>query len=534
MDGFFGYQTIRSAILLQLLVFGWICVDRSAANVTCGGHFAPACQDCPIVNGVDYGSGYCNGECNWESTTDECVPLTKSCGTDGLFATVCSSCPVGSCDSDDCTFHTRTQLCRDAFSDEVRTASTHLMYQVPSSVTQPAWYFQKVVPTALEDATYVMTNGFQYGYGGIQRINSNRGAVLFSIWDHCDEENDENCPAEEQADLVFCGEGVNCGDFGGEGTGRKSIRYIEGGTFPVVGEEYYFVTQAHLNEEISKMEYTGYFYDNGTWTLMSRLMVGALPRKKWWFTNMHSFLEQWTNVDTTKDRAAMYGPCFVADTDGTSLEQIVSATFTHGTLENHEHVNARFEEAENAITMETGGTAVPEASNYDVFPYNLNAVPGVEFLDFQSRIQCLNQADTAGKINECLEEVAPTTANPTKSPTAGPGLLTPEPTFAPTECSNKAGTFTVDGVTTSCRFIADSKRGRRKKCKGMYKRKCPGLCKNSCLCHDYEFIFQERKRGNRETTCAEVAAMPNRQRVNKCKRVTVAKNCPNVCTEECD
>ena len=404
MASLFGYPSIRLAPLLQLLVLAGISIDMSAANVSCGGHSAPTCQDCPYLNGNYYGAGYCNGECTWDYTSNVCKAFEKSCGTDGLTATVCSDCPVGSCDSEDCTYHDRTNLCRDAFSDDVRTASVHLWYQVPNSVTRPAWFFQKVVPTALEDATYVMTNGFQYGYGGIQQVNSNRGAILFSIWDHCDEENDPNCPVGEQADLVFCGEDVDCGDFGGEGTGRKSIRYIDGGTFPVVGQEYYFVTQAHLNEATSKMEYTGYFYDNGTWKLMSRLMVGQLPGQSWWFTGLHSFLEQWWNVDTTKDRSAMYGPSFVAETDGTSLEQVLSGRFTHGTLENHEHVNARFEEAENAITLETGGNAVPEAFYNQNFPYDLNATPDAAFLDFQSRIQCLNQADTALKVKECLEE----------------------------------------------------------------------------------------------------------------------------------
>jgi len=405
VDGFdYGSAYCNGDCTWDLTANECVGVDMATASVSCGDHSAPTCQDCPVVNDFDYGQAYCNGECTWDLTANECVPHTRSCGTNGVVATLCSMCPEGICDSEYCTFHARTELCRDAFSDEVRTASVHLRYQVPPSVTKPAWYFQKVVPTALEDATYVMTNGFQYGYGGIQRVNSDRGAIVFSMWDHCDEENDENCPAEEQADLVFCGDGVDCGDFGGEGTGRKSIRYIDGGTFPVVGDEYYFVTQAHLNEERSKMEYTGYFYDNGTWKLMSRLMVGQPPGQNWWFTNMHSFLEQWTNADTTKDRAAMYGPAFVADTDGMSLEQILSGVFTHGTLENHEHVNARFEEAENAITIETGGTVVPEAFDNEIFPYDLNATPGAEFRDFQSKIPCLNQADTASKIKKCLEE----------------------------------------------------------------------------------------------------------------------------------
>jgi len=34
-------------------------------NVSCGRHYAPSCSKCPKVGSVDYGPSYCNGSCRW-------------------------------------------------------------------------------------------------------------------------------------------------------------------------------------------------------------------------------------------------------------------------------------------------------------------------------------------------------------------------------------------------------------------------------------------------------------------------------------
>ena len=62
---------------------------------------------------------------------------------------------------------------------------------------------------------------------------------MFSIWDQggCDTDTDPNCKKEDLARTVLCGSGAKCTDFGGEGTGRKSIIYSD--TIPMVGDEYY-------------------------------------------------------------------------------------------------------------------------------------------------------------------------------------------------------------------------------------------------------------------------------------------------------
>jgi hypothetical protein len=115
-------------------------------------------------------------------------------------------------------------LCRKAFSDEVLTAKVNLFYSA-TSISEPAWWFQRVIPTASAPASYFASNGHQYGYGGIQEVNDEYGRVIFSIWDQgdCDQDVNNNCNPDDIARTIACGEGVTCSDFGGEGTGRKSI-----------------------------------------------------------------------------------------------------------------------------------------------------------------------------------------------------------------------------------------------------------------------------------------------------------------------
>merc|ERR1711982_39523 len=111
----------------------------------------------------------CNGDCTWKN--NQCVKKPKKeCGN-GKSADKCAQCPSGSCASADCTWHPNTSLCRDSFSNDVRTASVHLVYSPP--VSDAAWWFQRVKPTASADATY-----------------GNTGKVIFSLWDQggCDQD----------------------------------------------------------------------------------------------------------------------------------------------------------------------------------------------------------------------------------------------------------------------------------------------------------------------------------------------------------
>ena len=349
------------------------------------------------------GSSWCNGVCDWIG--GQCVGNSVSCGN-GSTAQSCDECPSGKsgCGNTDCAWHTNTNLCRDAFSDDVRTASVHLNYPSPSPISKPAWWFQRVIPLASAPATYFATNGHSFGYGGIQEVSDTEGRVIFSLWDQggCDTDVNPNCNPNDLAQTIACGKGVTCKGFGGEGTGRQS--YYDRGPFEL-NKSYYFVTQAaYLGNR--RMEYTGYFYEDGKWRLLSRIQVSTNAGEKWWLKGLYSFVEQWTEIETTSNREALFGPSYMASTDGNVFHQIEEAYFTHGTIENHEHVNAW--EQNGAVGIATGGDTEPVAQEYDTFTYP-DAAPYEELTSFQGYIGCLNEANNKNEIESCLNTpVSPT------------------------------------------------------------------------------------------------------------------------------
>jgi len=375
----------------------------ASADVSCGGHRAKTCAECPGPKNI---GGWCNGDCQWRS--NECLDRPDpvvSCGGD-IPAKSCDKCPRGGsgCGFTDCVWHTWTDLCRDAFSDNVRTASVHLNQISP--LARPAWWFQRVVPVSLASATYFSTNKHSFGYGGIQEVDASTGRVLFSLWDQggCDQDVDPECNDEDKAKTVACGTGVDCPEFGGEGTGRKS--QYDRKPFEI-GTAYYFVTQAvYLGNR--RMEYTGYFYEDSRWRLLSRIQVSTNKSEEWWIKGTNSFVEQWTADETTRNRAALFGPSYFADVDGTNFEQVKNAKFSHGTLENHEHVNAWQEDSDwqYAIGIATGGDTKQEVQSD--YRFTCPAVaPYEELTSFQGSISCLNGAGSAEEIEACLNAPSP-------------------------------------------------------------------------------------------------------------------------------
>jgi len=81
--------------------------------------------------------------------------------------------------------------------------------------------FQRVKPTASADATYFSSNTYSFGYGGIQQINRNTEKIIFSLWDQgrCDQDINPNCDTDDIAKTIAFGEGIECMEFGGKGTG---------------------------------------------------------------------------------------------------------------------------------------------------------------------------------------------------------------------------------------------------------------------------------------------------------------------------
>ena len=382
------------------------CVTMT--SVSCGNHKARICAECPQGNG----ESWCNGECKWQPSSSTCIDATaRTCANGKVSIAGCDSCPYGaeecSDDNGDCTWISRSATCRDTFSNEIRTASVQLNYDTPISVERPAWFFQRVSPVSISNVTYFASNGHGYGYGGFQKVNATHGSVIFSLWDQggCDQDFGE-CDSENIATTVACGKEVTCTDFGGEGTGRKSILWTND-SLPVVGESYYMMTQAeYLGNK--RMQYTGYFYDpiiSKTWRLMSRIEVSTNDKEKWWIHGMFSFVEQWAAVNTTIERSALFGPGYVS-ADGINFVPIQKARYTHGIKENHEHVNAwqTGQDTLNAVGIATGGNVEPVAKNYQSFKYNATSVAIYDELQsFIKKIPCLkNATNDAESIEKCL------------------------------------------------------------------------------------------------------------------------------------
>ena len=374
--------------------FAIFVAARSAlAEVVCGGHSAASCDLCPQGNGA----AWCNGECTW--LDNEC---TSGCYGD----------EQASCGSDSCEWIDATGSCRDALSDSVRTASVHLNYS--PSVAQAAFWWQRVEPRDVASATYFASNGFQYGYGGVQQPGDSVDRAIFSIWDTCDTEHN-TCDADDLASTVACGTGVTCTGFGGEGTGRKSQLDAELGDGP-----YYYVTQADA-VSTDRAQFSGYIWSQSLgWRFLSRIELKADAR----ITSLYSFVEQWVAGENSA-RSARYGPTYMSDASApTTFHQIDAATFSYGTLENHLHVNA-WECAQNSIAIATGGDTVQAAASGTSFPYDA-AAPPTELVEFAAKVPCLQAATATDAVEACLAAPALTAA-----PTAAAPAPSPSPTMSP-------------------------------------------------------------------------------------------------------
>ena len=386
---------------------------------------APDCSQCPQGNGA----AWCNGDCTWNYDAGQCeLPPLQRCDDAGaILRQRCAECTAAQCTGTlDCERMSTTDFCRYVLEEETRSASVHLHYEMPASVPEPAWWFQRLEIVSSTDVSYFNTAGHSFGYAGFQQSTESpfQGRILFSIWDQggCDQDVDPNCPAEQVARTVACGSGIKCEDFGGEGTGRKSIVYSD--DLPVVGQPYYMVTHAQKVGPF-RMQYSAYFYVPGAaawgsapldgtayaatppgWRFLSRIEVGTDAQERWRMANMHSFVEQWFPVRGLARRAALFGPGFVAQDPGavtaSSFAQIGGGFFGYGTLENHKHVNAFQSGDQMGIGLEIGGGVVREAVRYQHFNYP-EATPPSELVCFAEKSGCLSEATTTADIEACLE-----------------------------------------------------------------------------------------------------------------------------------
>jgi len=131
--------------------------EKAKSPVSCGGHYADSCELCPQGNGA----AWCNGDCMWEDSA--CI--------DKPPARDCSACKNSSCCNDVCSWNSKTSLCRDELTNDVRTASVHLNWaERPKGASNPSWWFNQVTVRDSSDVSYFATMGNSFGYGGIQQL----------------------------------------------------------------------------------------------------------------------------------------------------------------------------------------------------------------------------------------------------------------------------------------------------------------------------------------------------------------------------
>ena len=421
-------STFRTVAILVAMV-----TASAAAEVVCGGHKAPTCADCPQGNGA----AWCNGECRWDSSTSQCQEGCSSISS------------KTQCIAPRCEWMTASGVCRDALTEGVRSASVHFVY--PKVKGEPRWWFQRVVVTNTTSVSFFASSANAVGYGGVQQLTKSprNGRAIFSIWDQggCDRDKGA-CSNENVAKTLACGTNVTCKDFGGEGTGRKSM--LDTDNLPVVGEPYYFVTHADP-VGADRTRYTGYIYVSalGGWRLLSQIEVGR-GGKPWHLRDLYSFVEQWAGENTLDVRAATYGPSFLSeDVKGgaDTYVHVQQGHFSHGVLENHAHVNAYADTTHGGVGIATGGNITQVAAKGTVFYYPRDAdatqVPPPELVAFASAGPCLvSGTGNKTKLEACLDNIGPAGYPP-------PAPHSPPPPPSPPPILRVDDTATTDGNRTT-------------------------------------------------------------------------------------
>jgi len=89
----------------------------------------------------------------------------------------------------------------------------------------------------------------------------------------------------------------------------------------------------------------------------------------------------------------------VAEDGAVDFQQVGTAQFTHGTAENHEHVDAGLDGG--AVFISTGGSVEQTADRYETFAYPEAAKPAL-LVDFEQRVPCLDRAQTDAEVADCF------------------------------------------------------------------------------------------------------------------------------------
>lgn len=203
-----------------------------------------------------------------------------------------------------------------------RGPSVHLAYTLPEGDTE--WFYNEVtVPKEGETMhSYYMAAGFGQGYFGMQFNSPTERRVLFSVWSPFDTQDPRNIPDDQKIRLRRRGKDVHIGEFGNEGSGGQSyLRYPW-----KAGETYKFLMQVRPDGEGNTV-YTAYFYapEEKQWRLIASFLR---PQTDTWYTNAHSFLENFNPEQGYLSRKVLFGNQWARSKEG-KWTRITDAKFTH-------------------------------------------------------------------------------------------------------------------------------------------------------------------------------------------------------------
>lgn len=202
-----------------------------------------------------------------------------------------------------------------------RGPSVHLGYSLPKEDIE--WFYNEVVVPEEGDipSSYYMACGFGEGYFGMQNNSPHKRRVLFSVWSPFVTDNPAEIPDSLRVTLVKKGENTKIGEFGNEGSGGQSYIHYDW----KAGERCRFLMGIKPDGKGNTV-YTAYFYDNnkGKWSLIASF---RRPQITTWYTNAHSFLENFNPVMGYINRKVQYNNQWARTTDGRWLP-VTKARFT--------------------------------------------------------------------------------------------------------------------------------------------------------------------------------------------------------------
>ncbi len=203
-----------------------------------------------------------------------------------------------------------------------RGPSVHLGYALPAGENIEWFYNELVVPEEGDiPSSYYMACGFGQGYFGMQNNSPYKRRVLFSVWSPYETDNAAEIPDSLRVVLLKKGADVKVQDFGNEGSGGQSFMHYEW----KAGERCRFLMGIRPDKKGNTV-YTAYFYDNnkGKWSLVASF---RRPKITTWYTNAHSFLENFNPVMGYINRKAYYSNQWARTTDGRWIP-VTKARFT--------------------------------------------------------------------------------------------------------------------------------------------------------------------------------------------------------------